>query len=96
MRVSRLQPEDVPLVGTIDRSEHVDFEYRVIDGQLEQVPATIVEVPAWDPTGSGPFSVAAHIAFCASVVARGSRATRTRHFCRASATLHAFFRVRVR
>jgi GNAT superfamily N-acetyltransferase len=71
MRVSRLQPEDVALDGTIDRSEHVDFEYRVIDGQLEQVPATIVEVPAWDPTGSGPFSVAAHIAFCESVVARG-------------------------
>ena len=71
MRVSRLQADDVSLIATIDRSEHVDLEYRVIDGELQQVPATIVEVPAWDATGSGPFSVAAHIAFCESVVARG-------------------------
>jgi GNAT superfamily N-acetyltransferase len=71
MQVRRLQAEDVSLVAAIDRSEHVDLEYRVIDGELLQVPATITEVPAWDPTGSGPFSVAAHIAFCESAVARG-------------------------
>jgi ribosomal protein S18 acetylase RimI-like enzyme len=71
MRVRRLRAEDVSLVAAIDRSEHVDVEYRVIDGQLQQVPAAITEVPTWDPNGSGPHSVAAEIAFCTSVVARG-------------------------
>src|SRR5438874_12260566 len=40
-------------------------------GQLQHVPAAITEVPTWDPTGSGPHSVAAEIEFCSSVVARG-------------------------
>jgi ribosomal protein S18 acetylase RimI-like enzyme len=71
MQVRRLGAEDVALVAAIDRSEHVEVEYCVIDGQLQQVPAVITDVPAWDPTGSGPYSVAAKIAFCSSVVARG-------------------------
>jgi GNAT superfamily N-acetyltransferase len=71
MQVSRLQAEDVSLVATIDRSELVDLQYCVIDGELQQIPAAITEVAAWDPTGTGPHSVAAEIAFCESVVARG-------------------------
>ena len=71
MQVRRLPAEDVALVAAIDRSEHVDVQYRVIDGALQPVPAAITEVPAWDPTGSGPHSVTAEIAFCESVVARG-------------------------
>jgi len=71
MQVSRLQAEDVSLVATIDRSEHVEVEYCVIDGELQQIPAAITEIAAWDPTGSGPHSVTAKIAFCESVVARG-------------------------
>jgi ribosomal protein S18 acetylase RimI-like enzyme len=71
MRVRRLRAEDVSLVGAIDRSEHVDVQYRVVHGHLQQVPAEMTEVPAWDPTGSGPHSVAAEIEFCTSVVARG-------------------------
>jgi GNAT superfamily N-acetyltransferase len=71
MQVGRLQAEDVALVAAIDRSEHVDVEYCVIDGELQQIPAATTEVPAWDPTGSGPHTVAAEIAFCESVVARG-------------------------
>lgn len=71
MRVRQLRAEDVSLVAAIDRSEHVDVQYRVIDGQLQQVPAAITEVPPWDPIGSGPHSVAAEIEFCSSVVARG-------------------------
>jgi ribosomal protein S18 acetylase RimI-like enzyme len=63
--------EHVALVATIDRSEHVEMQYRMVDGQLHEIPATITEVPAWDPTGSGPHSVAAEIEFCTSVVARG-------------------------
>ncbi len=71
MRVERLRAEDVSLIAAIDRSEHVDVEYRVIDGQLQQVPAVITEVATWDPSGSGPHSVAAEIEFGSSVVARG-------------------------
>ena len=47
------------------------MQYRVVDAQLQPVSAAITEVPRWDPTGSGPFSVAAKIEFCTSVVARG-------------------------
>jgi ribosomal protein S18 acetylase RimI-like enzyme len=71
MRVSRLPATDVSLVAAIDRSEHVDVEYRVIDGELRAFPAAITDIPAWDPVGTGPHSVAAEIAFCSSVVARG-------------------------
>src|SRR5262249_25415288 len=71
MRVSRLQSEDVALVGALDRSEHVDVEYRVVDGELRPAPPATPDIPPWDPTGSGPHSVAAHVEFCRSVVARG-------------------------
>jgi len=71
MRVSRLKTEDVSLVTAIDRSEHVDVQYRVSDGRLQQVPPVITEVPAWDTTGSGPHTVAHQLAFCSSVVSRG-------------------------
>ena len=71
MRVATLGAEHVALVATIDRSEHVEIEYRVMNGQLQEIPAAITEVPSWDPTGSGPHSVASHIEFCRSVVARG-------------------------
>ena len=71
MQVRRLQAEDVSLVATIDRSEHVDVQYRVIHGELREFPAAITEVASWDPIGSGPHSVAAEIAFCSSVVAGG-------------------------
>lgn len=71
MRVRSLHAEDVSLVAAIDRSEHVDVEYRVVDGQLRQVPAAMTEIPTWDPTGSGPHSLGAKIEFCRSVVERG-------------------------
>jgi ribosomal protein S18 acetylase RimI-like enzyme len=72
MEVRTLSAQDVALVAEIDRSEHVEFEYRVIDGELRQVAATVTDAPPWDRIGSGPYSVAAHIEFCRSVVARGS------------------------
>jgi GNAT superfamily N-acetyltransferase len=71
MQVRQLAADDVSLFATIDRTEHVDIEYRVVDGELQSGPATIPDVPAWDPIGSGPHSVASHVAFCASAVARG-------------------------
>ena len=71
MRVKRLSAADVSLVATIDRSEHVDVQYAVLDGRLTEQPVVVADVPAWDPTGSGPFSVASKIDSCASVIARG-------------------------
>ena len=44
MQVRRLPAEDVALVEAIDRSERVEVQYRVIDGQLQQVPAVITPV----------------------------------------------------
>src|SRR5207237_6842592 len=71
MNVMRLRPADLALIATIDRSEHVDVEYAVVDGQLTERPLTMSDIPKWDPTGTGPFSVAAHIDFCRSVVREG-------------------------
>jgi ribosomal protein S18 acetylase RimI-like enzyme len=71
MEIRRLQAKDVPLVASIERSEHVDVQYRVVQGELRKFPAAMTEVPSWDLTGSGPHSVTAHMAFCESVIARG-------------------------
>src|SRR5690349_24747972 len=71
MQVRRLPAEDVSRVAVIERAEHVDVEYRVIDGELREFAAAITEVASWDRTGSGSHSVAAKIAFCSSVVANG-------------------------
>jgi GNAT superfamily N-acetyltransferase len=70
-RVRRLDPGDVALVAAIDRSEHVDVEYAVVDGRLVERPVTVAEVRTWDPIGSGPNSVAAKIAFCSAAIDGG-------------------------
>jgi predicted N-acetyltransferase YhbS len=72
MNVRRLESSDVALVASIDRSEHVDVQYRVEDGRLVEAPVVMADIPAWDPVGSGEGSVASHIAFCASAVAGGA------------------------
>jgi GNAT superfamily N-acetyltransferase len=72
MRVKRLADADVSLIAAIDRSEHVDLQYAVIDGQLTEQPVTMTEIPTWDATGSGPHSVNAQIHFCASLIADGA------------------------
>jgi len=60
------------LVARIDRSEHIDVEYAVVDGQLVQQPVSIADVQPWDPAGTGPHSVASMVAFCAPIVAGGA------------------------
>jgi GNAT superfamily N-acetyltransferase len=74
VKVRRLEARDVALVASIDRSEHVEVQYRVEHGHLVEgpVPASMVEIPPWDPDGSGAHSVASHTAFYASVVAEGA------------------------
>lgn len=71
MRVRRLPPGDVALVGSIDRSEHVEVQYRVDAGRLVEVPVSKAEIPPWDPEGDGAHSVARHVAFCESVISDG-------------------------
>jgi predicted N-acetyltransferase YhbS len=71
MQVRRLPPDDVSRVRELDRTEHVDVEFQMVDGRLQERPAEIPDIPAWDPTGSGPHSVAHQMEFCRSAVARG-------------------------
>jgi ribosomal protein S18 acetylase RimI-like enzyme len=72
MNVRRLEPRDVALIADIDRSDHVDVQYRVDDGHLVEAPVVMADIPPWDPNGSGPHSVVSHIAFCSAVVADGA------------------------
>lgn len=72
VNVRRLEASDVALVASIDRSEHVEVQYRMENGRLVEVPALIADIPAWDPDDSGQNSVASHMAFYASVVADGA------------------------
>lgn len=72
MNVRGLEPSDVALVASIDRSEHVEVQYRIEDGHLVEAPVVMADIPTWDPDGSGAHSVASHMAFYASVVANGA------------------------
>ena len=72
MHVRTLVADDLSLIASIDRAEHVDIGYAVIDGRLTQQPAVKAEIPTWEPTGSGPHSVAAQIGFCTDLVTRGA------------------------
>ena len=72
VRIRQLGVDDVGRVGLIDRSEHVDVEYCVVDGVLQRRPVTIADVPPWDVDGDGPHSVAGHIAFCEPIVRGGA------------------------
>jgi GNAT superfamily N-acetyltransferase len=70
--VRRLAAEDVSLIAEVERSEHVDVEYAVIDGRLEERPVSMAEIPSWDQDGCGEHSVAAKAAFCSDVLATGA------------------------
>ena len=74
LEVRRLGIGDVGRITGIDRSEHVDVEYAVVDGHLIERPASFehADIPPWNPVGAGPHSVAAHVAFCAPLVAGGA------------------------
>lgn len=63
---------DLGLIAQIDRSEHVEVEYTVVDGGVAERPVSMTDIPPWDPVGTGPHSVAAQIAFCEQPVRRGA------------------------
>src|SRR4051794_13900690 len=72
MQVRRLEAEDVSLIRAIDRSEHIDVQYAVVDGRLTERPVVMVEIPRWDAVGTGEHSVASHIEFCGPILAGGA------------------------
>ena len=72
MIVRTLTADDVDLVARVDRSEHVDVEFAVVDGELRPRPASLVDIPPWDTEGAGPHSVAAKERFCREVLSTGA------------------------
>lgn len=70
--VRRLGIDDVGLIAGIDRSEYVEVEYTVVEGRLIERPVSMTDIPPWDPVGTGPYSVAAMVAFCEPLVAGGA------------------------
>jgi GNAT superfamily N-acetyltransferase len=70
--VRRLGLDDVGLVASIDRSEHVEVGYCVVAGNLRERPVTMVDIPPWDTEGDGPFSVAHQIDVCTDLVRNGA------------------------
>lgn len=72
MEVRALGIEDLGILAGIDRSEHIDVQYSVEDGQLVERPVAMANVPPWDPVGEGPDSVAAKVAFCRQCMEDGA------------------------
>lgn len=70
--VRKLGIDDVGLIARIDRSEIVEVEYTLVDGRLMERPVSMTDIPPWDPVGTGPYSVAAEVAFCEPLVAGGA------------------------
>jgi GNAT superfamily N-acetyltransferase len=70
--VQRLGFDDVGLIARIDRSEHVDVEYAVVDGHLIERPVSMADIPPWEPAGAASHSVASKVAFCEPLVAGGA------------------------
>lgn len=63
---------DVGLIAEIDRSERIETVYTVTEGELVERPASMTDLPPWDPVGTGPHSVAALISFCEPLLSDGA------------------------
>jgi len=72
VHVRALPISDIELVASIDRSEHVEREYRVVNGKLTERPVTMAEVPPWT-SADGPHSVASMIEFCRNRIESGGQ-----------------------
>lgn len=64
---------DIELVRLIDRSEHVDVAYEVVDGRLRERNAPVAEIPPWESTGDGAHSFEDKIGFCRESVRNGGQ-----------------------
>ncbi len=72
MNIRHLGLDDVDLIASIDRSEHIETEYCVVAGELRERPVSISDIPPWDLEGDGPHSVAYQIGVCADLVRNGA------------------------
>src|SRR3954452_1100045 len=73
MEVRALSIDDVAVVATIDRSEHVDYQFEVVAGTLERRPPVRSDVPAWATVGTGPHTLAHMVEFCRERIVAGGR-----------------------
>lgn len=73
MDIRRLTINDLGVIAAIDRSEHVEREYEVVEGALRERPVTMAEIPPWTASGDGPHSVASKIDFCRERVLAGGQ-----------------------
>jgi len=71
--IRMLKDADIELVRLIDRAEHVDVEFAVVEGLLRQGPPRVSEIPGWATTGEGSHSVAAMVGFCRRSLENGGR-----------------------
>lgn len=71
MEVRRLTADDVALVRAIDRAEHVDVQYAVVDGRLVEVPVSMADIPSWDADDPGEHGLEHQVHKVAVCVAEG-------------------------
>ena len=71
VRVRHLDASEVSLIARIDRSEHVDVQYAVRDGQLVQAPVLMENIPTWSDDG-GEHSITKMLEFCTPIVEGGA------------------------
>lgn len=71
IEIKQLETDDIELIRTIDRSEHIDTLYTVKDGQL-LAETVAIDIPTWDAEGHDEHSSARRITEFQPVVDSGA------------------------
>jgi GNAT superfamily N-acetyltransferase len=71
IEIRQMPPDELSLIGNIDRSEHVNALYTVEDKQLVHRPVDI-DAPSWSRVGTGEHSVGALIEHLRPIVESGA------------------------
>lgn len=71
MELRHLDATDVSLIARIDRSEHVDVQYAVRDGQLVEAPVVMEDIPTWSDDGR-EHSITKMLEFCTPILEGGA------------------------
>lgn len=71
MKIHRLPAASIDLIAQLDRSERVDYAYRLVNGELERYEVDW-DVPTFHREGSGPHSVQSQINHWRPVVEGGA------------------------
>lgn len=69
--ITALPKDCLSLIAQIDRSEHIDSLFEVVDGELTSRPADI-DVPRWASEGNGPNSVQGLLDHLGPILDRGA------------------------